>query len=269
MNFANHHSYLCFSSFPSPPHCQTAAAIPCHCQHHSSSAICRYCLPPAACHLPFNDTLSFACCCAIRQPPPPPNTTNTILLRHCTILIHYQIRRRADAAFEAATPSRRRRERGHESRYRSRSCSPYRAESSRKRRRSPSPHDTESPSDCREKRSRISTTFAKRSEFFQSGAGPRGGVCAACLGRHDHPFAKCEGAKLWDGTPSAARKNDQGRLVAMDGLPICFDWQVPCHDLDLSFPLIFLPLSPTYSPYVIALLFHHTSSSYLLYITHY
>ena len=31
----------------------------------------------------------------------------------------------------------------------------------------------------------------------------------------------------------------------------------------------FLPSSPTYSPYVITLLFHHIPSSYLLYITHY
>ena len=155
------------------------------------------------------------------------HTANTVLSRCRTTLIHSQIRRRADAAFEAATPSRRCRERGRESRFRSRSRSPYRAESSRKRRRSPSPHDQESPSDRREKRARNSTKYTKKPEFFQSGAGPRGGVCAACLGRHDHPFAKCEGAKLWDGTPSAARKNDQGRLVAMDGLPICFDWQVP------------------------------------------
>ncbi|KAH8976764.1 hypothetical protein EDB86DRAFT_2820336 [Lactarius hatsudake] len=65
-----------------------------------------------------------------------------------------------------------------------------------------------------------------KSGFFPPGAGPRGGVCAACLGRHDHTFAKCEGHKLWDGSTGAVRK-DQGKLVGTDGLPVCFDWQVP------------------------------------------
>ena len=142
MTLANHHSYFHFSSFPSPPHCQTAVAIPCRYHCHSSSAICHYCLPPATRHLPFDDAPSFACYCAIWNPPPaPPNTTNTVSSRHCTILIHYQICQRADAAFEAATPSRCCRK----LHYRSRSRSPYRAESLRKRRNSPSPHDPESP----------------------------------------------------------------------------------------------------------------------------
>ncbi|KAH8977565.1 hypothetical protein EDB92DRAFT_1778188, partial [Lactarius akahatsu] len=52
-------------------------------------------------------------------------------------------------------------------------------------------------------------------------------VCAVCLGRHEHVFARCEGPKLWDGTAASARKNEQGKLVAADGHPLCFDWQVP------------------------------------------
>ena len=40
-----------------------------------------------------------------------------------------------------------------------------------------------------------------QAEFFHSGADPHGGVCAACLDRHDHAFSKCDGHKLWDGTP--------------------------------------------------------------------
>ncbi|KAF8952988.1 hypothetical protein BDZ97DRAFT_1629307, partial [Flammula alnicola] len=59
-------------------------------------------------------------------------------------------------------------------------------------------------------------------------AGPRAsGVCAVCLGRHEHDFAKCNTPKLWDGQKGDARKNDQGRLVTADGLILCFDWQLP------------------------------------------
>ncbi|KAH9001940.1 hypothetical protein EDB86DRAFT_2801368 [Lactarius hatsudake] len=107
------------------------------------------------------------------------------------------------------------------------SPSPRRGESSRKRYRSRSPPGS-SP-DRPEKRSRGSPAHAKRGkpEFFPSGAGPRGGVCAVCLGRHEHVFTRCEGPKLWDGTTASARKNEQGKLVAADGYPLCFDWQVP------------------------------------------
>jgi hypothetical protein len=66
----------------------------------------------------------------------------------------------------------------------------------------------------------------KNPSFFRSGAAPRGGVCAVCLGRHEHTFSKCDGAKLWDGSAGAAKKTE-GRLVADDGFPLCFDWQVP------------------------------------------
>ena len=99
-----------------------------------------------------------------------------------------------------------------------------------KRHRSRSPkYEQGSPSERREKRSRDGVQRPRRDrlEFFQSGAGPRGGACAVCLGRHEHTFSKCDGAKLWDGSARSARKNEQGRLVAADGLPLCFDWQMP------------------------------------------
>lgn len=164
--------------------------------------------------------------------PAPPLLPATPRRCHCC---HYdlaarQIRRTANAAFEASTPPRRNREHGHRSRGRSRSRSPPRPESSRKRRRSRSPkYDRDSPSDRLEKRARDAPQRARRDklEFFRSGAGPRGGVCAVCLGRHEHIFSRCEGARLWDGSDGAARKNEQGRLVAADGLPLCFDWQMP------------------------------------------
>ncbi|KAF8264642.1 hypothetical protein EI94DRAFT_1483070, partial [Lactarius quietus] len=55
--------------------------------------------------------------------------------------------------------------------------------------------------------------------------------CAICLGRHEHSFAKCDTSRLWDGSASAARKNEQGRILAPDGHALCFDWQIPkgCH----------------------------------------
>src|SRR6266702_2627979 len=91
---------------------------------------------------------------------------------------------------------------------------------SEKRRRSRSPHSShESPSDRLEKRARDNRrTRHDKPEFFQSGAGPRGGVCAVCLGRHKHAFTKCDWHQLWDSSAGAARKNEQGRLVATDGL---------------------------------------------------
>ena len=142
----------------------------------------------------------------------------------------HQIHRTANAALEASTPSQRHRERGHGSGGRARSRSPPGLESLRKRRRSRSPkYKQGSPLERREKRSRDGMQCPRRDrlEFFQFGAGPHGGACAVCLGHHEHTFLKCDGAKLWDGSAGSARKNEQGRLVAADGLPLCFDWQMP------------------------------------------
>ena len=63
---------------------------------------------------------------------------------------------------------------------------------------------------------------------FRNSAGSRpSGVCAVCLGRHEHEFAKCNSSKLWNGTKAWARRNDQGRLATPDGFVLCFDWQLP------------------------------------------
>ena len=131
----------------------------------------------------------------------------------------HQIRRTANAALEASTPSRHHRERGRGSGSRAHSRSPPGLESSRKRRRSRSlKYEQGSPLERREKRSRDGVQRPRRDrlEFFQSGAGPHGGACTVCLGRHEHTFSKCNGAKLWDGSARSARKNEQGRLVAAD-----------------------------------------------------
>ena len=138
---------------------------------------------------------------------------------HTLAYANDQLSKRQDA-FEDATQSKRHRERG-----RSRSYSPPRAQTSRRCRRSQSPHQRgqESPSD---RRGRDTGRPARKQEFFQSSAAPRGGVCVACLGRHDYPFANCDGTKLWDGSASTSKKNEQGRIVARDGLPICFNFQI-------------------------------------------
>ena len=142
-----------------------------------------------------------------------------------------QICRETNADHESHYSPRRHRERRHSSRGPARSRSPVRPESSRKHRRSHSPRlDTNLPYNRPGKRTRegMQRSRTDKPEFFRSGAGPRGGVCAICLGRHDHTFSKCDGSKLWNGSPpGAAKKNEQGRLVAADGFPLCFDWQVP------------------------------------------
>lgn len=147
----------------------------------------------------------------------------------CYPAVQLQFRKavRADMDSPDRRPSKRRHERDHGSCSRGRSPSPRRTESSRKRHRSRSPRG--SPPDRPEKRPRGTPARSRRekTEFFQAGAAPRGGVCAICLGRHEHVFARCDTPKLWDGTVAAARKNEDGRLVATDGFPLCFDWQVP------------------------------------------
>ena len=120
--------------------------------------------------------------------------------------------------------------RGSSRRHRARSRSPPRAESSRRHHRSRSPiRGNNSPPERRGGRARddVRPPRQNRTEVFRSGTGSRGRVCAVCLGRHEHTFAKCDEAKLWDGSACGARKNEQGRLVAADGLALCFDWQLP------------------------------------------
>ena len=112
-------------------------------------------------------------------------------------------------------------------RQRGRSRSPPRADSSRRQRHSRSPPRGYGSQPDRREKGALDNSRRIKTEVFQPGAGPRGGVCAVCLGHHDHTFAKCNNAKLWDGSPSAARKNEQGRLVTANGLALCFDWQVP------------------------------------------
>ena len=72
--------------------------------------------------------------------------------------------------------------------------------------------------------------------FFQGGTTARGGsACAICLGRHEHEYVKCSAAKLWSGGKVCVRRNEQGRLVTIDGLPICFSFQTPALVVTTSF----------------------------------
>ena len=62
--------------------------------------------------------------------------------------------------------------------------------------------------------------------FFQGGTMVRGSsACAVCLGHPKHKYAKCSAAKLWSGGKTCMHRNEQGRLITVDGLPICFSFQ--------------------------------------------
>ena len=132
-----------------------------------------------------------------------------------------QLRRMSGSPFEPRGSSRW---------HRARSQSPPHAESSRRHHRSRSPiQGRNSLPDRRGGRTRdnVRPPRQNRTEVFRSSAGSRGRVCVVCLGCHEHNFVKCDDAKLWDGSASGARKNEQGRLVAADSLTLCFDWQLP------------------------------------------
>ena len=73
--------------------------------------------------------------------------------------------------------------------------------------------------------------------FFQGGKTARGGsACAICLGHHKHKYAKCSAAKLWSGGKTCVCRNEQGRLVTIDGLPICFSFQTPAGCSETTHP---------------------------------
>ena len=73
--------------------------------------------------------------------------------------------------------------------------------------------------------------------FFQSGTAASGtSACAVCLGCHEHEYAKCTATKLWNGKKTFIQRNEQGRLVFLDGLPICFNFQTMAGCSDTSHP---------------------------------
>jgi hypothetical protein len=114
---------------------------------------------------------------------------------------------------------------------RTRSTSPTQAGPTRGRYRSYSPPTRDNAFTSRrgETRARDNGKRAKgdKGHFFRPGADSRGGVCATCLGRHEHNYGKCDARKLWNGSTAASKKSGLGRLVGEDGLPICYDWQLP------------------------------------------
>ena len=124
-------------------------------------------------------------------------------------------------------------------RYRGHSCSPPRADPLRRRPRSCSPPQRYgSPPERVERWARDSNCPLRHSrpEVFQSGAAPHGRVCMVCLGHHEHIFARCEEAKLWDGSANAPQKGKQGQLVTVNGLLLCFNWQILRGCSSLSHP---------------------------------
>ena len=71
--------------------------------------------------------------------------------------------------------------------------------------------------------------------FFQGGTAVRGAsACAVCLGRHKHEYAKCAASKLWNRGKVCVQRNVQGRLIFLDGLPVCFTFQTLAGCLDPS-----------------------------------
>lgn len=80
--------------------------------------------------------------------------------------------------------------------------------------------NTQGRKNCGKGRSKNTNT-----SFFQGGTAARGAsTCAVCLGHHKHKYAKCAASKLWNGGKVCMRRNEQGRLVFLDGLPVCFSF---------------------------------------------
>ena len=73
--------------------------------------------------------------------------------------------------------------------------------------------------------------------FFQGGTAACGAsACAVCLRHHEHEYAKCAASKLWNGGKVCVQRNEQGRLVFLDGLPVCFSFQTLAGCSDPSHP---------------------------------
>ena len=73
--------------------------------------------------------------------------------------------------------------------------------------------------------------------FFPGGTVACGSsACAICLGHHKHKYTKCSATKLWNRGKTCVCRNKQGRLVTMDGLPICFSFQTPAGCSETTHP---------------------------------
>ena len=73
--------------------------------------------------------------------------------------------------------------------------------------------------------------------FFQGNTTARGSsACAVCLGCHQHKYTKCSAAKLWSSGKTCVHRNEQGRLITINGLPICFSFQTPAGCSETTHP---------------------------------
>lgn len=52
-------------------------------------------------------------------------------------------------------------------------------------------------------------------------------ACTVCLSRNPYEVAKCQSHTLWSGGAARVCRNDPGRLINLDGLILCTDWQTP------------------------------------------
>lgn len=147
--------------------------------------------------------------------------------------------RRSSRMGSSSSPSKRGRVHSpSRSRSRSRSHSPPR----QRRRRYASPEHSSRDANSQGRRNRHATNGRGRNRnnnpsFFQGGTAGRGtSACAVCLGRHEHDYAKCSATKLWNGGKVWVRRADNGRLVSIDGLPICFSFQTSAGCSDTTHP---------------------------------
>ena len=208
------------------------------CQYPNATSCCLPChvfylaMPTANRHLPChtlptaNNANSCLACCAIN-------------LQFDAIMLSPSSSSRGRDWSKRSSPNKRARARSpsnSRSRSRSRSGSPLRQ---RRRHHTSVERSRRSPNARRSHRGSNNKAKGKSGDqvFFQGGTGARGGsACAVCLGRHEHEYAKCSAAKLWNGGKVCVRRNEQGRLVTVDGLPICFSFQTPAGCSETTHP---------------------------------
>ena len=122
------------------------------------------------------------------------------------------------------------------------SCSRLRSPPRHRRHHYASPECTSRDSNTQGRRSRHATGGRGKNKgtnpsFFQGGTAVHGtSACALCLGCHEHKYAKCSASKLWNGGKVCVRRNEQGRLIFVNGLPVCFNFQTLAGCSDASHP---------------------------------
>ena len=69
-------------------------------------------------------------------------------------------------------------------------------------------------------------TLSKQPPFQPSAGSKSPTVCALCLGQETCDILKCQSSTFWDGSKARCQKNNQGWLISLTGLILCFDWNI-------------------------------------------